>query len=140
MGRTGTNLNKLSHCILAFCLFLSLTAYAGDFQFRYIHSEDDLPEEICSHWKKGDLLVTDGDFLLLVGGTSRMLKSAMAYYPTTSAKGNIISFVPFGKDIHSDLGIGAPRINIKGKSENLSYDTMKAIQDNNSDDSFFCQA
>jgi predicted metal-dependent phosphoesterase TrpH len=136
----GIKLKKLSKFLLAIFLFLPLAMNAGDFQFNYIKTADDLPEEFSRHCEKGDLLVTDGEFYLLVGGTPRIMKSALAYYPNTGAKGNILSFVPVGENIHSNLDIGAPRINIKGKSKNLTYNAVKAIDDKNTDESFFLEA
>lgn len=114
--------------------------YAGEFRFRYIDSPDDLRGEFTSHGKKGDLLVTDGKFILLVGGTSRTMKSALAHYPMTRAKGDILSFVPVGENILSDLDIGAPRIFHKGKSENLSYDAIHMVGEKNGEDPFVLEA
>lgn len=126
--------------ILACILFLPFTMYAGEFRFRYIDSPDDLRGEFTSHGKKGDLLVTDGKFILLVGGTSRTMKSALAHYPMTRAKGDILSFVPVGENILSDLDIGAPRIFHKGKSENLSYDAIHMVGEKNGEDPFVLEA
>lgn len=137
MNKKGNILIKL--CFAVF-LCIPLTLNAGDFQFKYINTAEDLPEELGSHWEKGDLLVTDGEFLLLFGGKPRVLKSALTSYPNTRARGNILSFIPAGKNLRSDLDIGAPRINIKGKRKYLSYDSIKAIEDKNTDDSFFLEA
>lgn len=124
--------------VFFFCFSLSL--YAEEFRFKNIDTAEDLPEEFCSMWKKGDLLVTDGKFLLLFGGTSRILRSSLSLYPNTRARGNILSFVPAGKNLRSDLDIGAPRISLNKKRKYVTYDSIKIINDQKFDNSVSLEA
>jgi len=100
---------------------------AAEFQVKVIKSENDLPEKFCSHWAKGDFLIFDGKNLTLIGGAKRPLKN-LSNYPGVNAMGSIISFVPAGKKIASNLNIGSPVIRIKTKREYLTYTSIKPLK------------
>ncbi len=110
-----------------FSLLIPFLLQAAEFQVKVIKSEDDLPEKFCSHWEKGDFLIFDGKNLTLIGGAKRRLKD-LTNYPKGDAMGSIISFVPAGKKIESNLNIGSPAIKIKRKREYLTYNSVKPLK------------
>ena len=112
---------------MVFSLLIPFILQAAEFQVKVIKSEDDLPEKSCSHWEKGDFLIFDGKNLALIGGAKRPLKN-LSSYPGVNAMGNIISFVPAGKKIASNLNIGSPIIRIKRKREYLTYTSVKPLK------------
>ena len=113
---------------MAFALLIPFLLQAAEFQVKVITSEDDLPEKFCSHWEKGDFLIFDGKNLTLIGGAKRRLKD-LTNYPEGDAMGSIISFVPAGKKIASNLNIGSPYIRIKRKREYLTYSSVKPLKE-----------
>jgi hypothetical protein len=113
--------------IMVFSLLIPFLLQAAEFQVKVIKSEDDLPEKFCSHWEKGDFLIFDGKNLTLIGGAKRRLKN-LSNYPGVNAMGSIISFVPAGKKIASNLNIGSPYIRIKRKREYLTYTSVKPLK------------
>ncbi|NIO48034.1 MAG: hypothetical protein GTN73_01145 [Candidatus Aminicenantes bacterium] len=114
--------------IVAFSLLIPFLLQAAEFQVKVIKSEDDLPEKFCSHWEKGDFLIFNGKNLALIGGAKRRLKN-LTNYPTGDAMGSIISFVPAGKKIVSNLNIGSPYIRIKRKREYITYTSVKPLKE-----------
>ncbi len=114
--------------ITVFSLLIPFLLQAAEFQVKVIKSEDDLPEKFCSHWEKGDFLIFDGKNLTLIGGAKRRLKD-LTNYPEGDAMGSIISFVPAGKKIESNLNIGSPYIRIKRKREYLTYSSVKPLKE-----------
>lgn len=78
---------------IIFFLIVPLFLYGAEFQVKVIKSADDLPEKLCSHWKAGDFLIFDGKFLILIGGTSRPIRT-LNNYVGANALGSIISFIP----------------------------------------------
>jgi hypothetical protein len=113
--------------ITVFSLLIPFLLQAAEFQVKVIESEDDLPEKFCSHWEKGDFLIFDEENLALIGGVKRRMKR-LINYPEGDAMGSIISFVPAGKKISSDLNIGSPIIKIKRKTEYLTYNSIKPLK------------
>jgi len=113
---------------MVFALLIPFLLQAAEFQVKVIKSEDDLPEKSCSHWEKGDFLIFDGKNLTLIGGAKRRMKN-LSNYPGVNAMGSIISFVPAGKKIASNLNIGSPYIRIKRKREYLTYSSVKPLKE-----------
>ena len=116
-------------------LLLPLSIQSAEFQVKIIESEDDLPEKFCSIWEKGDYLITDGEFLILIGGTSRRLYSNNYYY-IADARGNLISMVPAGKKQKSKMAVGAPDLRIDGKRTLIDYTSVEPSKINAEDGSF----
>lgn len=117
----------------ALCLLGSFLLGA-DLNVKVIQSEKDLPEKFCSLWKNGDLLVSDGQFLLLVGGSARPQITQVGY-PAPDAMGSILGFVPAGRKLQSALNIGAPQIRIKTKTDYVAYKAVTPGPKNPSDGS-----
>lgn len=104
---------------LLFSLFLYLQA--ADFQVKKIMGDNDLPENFCSVWQKGDYLISDGKFLAILGASSRPMGLSTGNYMTDNAMGSILSFVPTGQNLKCDMAIGSPRIRIKEKRQYIYY-------------------
>lgn len=113
--------------IITLFLIIPFFLYSGEFQVKVIKSADDLPEELCSHWKAGDILISDGKYLALIGGTSRPIRTANNYVQA-DAMGSIISFVPAGKNIKNNLNIGSPVIRIDDKRHYLIYSSVEPLK------------
>ncbi len=113
---------------MVFCLVIPFLLQGAEFQVKVIKSTDDLPEKFCTIWQSGDLLISDGKNLTLIGGVKRRLKDILNY-PGGNAMGSIISFVPAGKKLESNLNIGSPVIKIKNKREYLTYTSIKPLKE-----------
>ena len=86
---------KRSKILLVFIIFLSIpiALAADEFQVKIIESKSDLPENFCPIWSQGDYLITDGSYLVLIGGKSRRLYSNNNYY-VADALGSLVGMVP----------------------------------------------
>lgn len=113
---------------IAFFLLVPLFLQGTEFQVKVIKTVDDLPEKFCSNWKSGDILVSDGKILALIGGSKRTWNT-LTNYPTANAMGSIISFVPAGKKLESILNIGSPVFRIKKKREYLTYSSVTPLKE-----------
>ncbi len=112
-----------------FALFLlasPLLLRAG-FEVKIIQSPKDLPEPFCSLGQRGDILLRDGRSYALIGASPRLLITS-ANYPTGNAMGNILSFVPSGKNLASDLNIGSPALRIKDKTHYVVYSDIGQVK------------
>ncbi len=110
--------------ILLVLLLMPFFIQAEEFQVKIIESKDDLPENFCSIWEKGDYLITDGEYLILIGGTSRRLYSNNYYY-IADARGSLISMVPADKKQTSKMAVGAPDLRIEGKRILIDYTSIE---------------
>ena len=114
---------------------LPFSIMAAEFQVKIIESENDLPEKFCPIWEKGDYLITDGEYLILIGGTSRRLYSNNYYY-IADARGSLISMVPAGNKQKSKMAVGAPDLRIDGKRSLIPYTSVEPGKINDKDGSF----
>ncbi|MCJ7582701.1 MAG: hypothetical protein MUP98_19465, partial [Candidatus Aminicenantes bacterium] len=121
--------------IILALLLIPLSIQSAEFQIKIIESEADLPENFCSIWEKGDYLITDGEFLILIGGTSRRLYSNNYYY-IADAQGSLISMVPAGKKQKSEMAVGAPNLALDGKRIMIDYTSIDPGKMNAEDGSF----
>jgi len=110
--------------LILFFLSIPLLLLGEEFEVKTIQSSGDLPEKICKQWKRGDFLISDGKYLALIGGAARPLKPTLTN-PRANARGSILSFVPAGKNLVSDLGIGTPVIKISHRMKFLTYSSLK---------------
>ncbi len=110
--------------ILVLCLPILL--FGAEFKVKVIKSGADLPESFNTLWKVGDVLVSDGQNLVLFGGTDRVLKSYYRY-SIEHTLGSVLDYVPKGKGFKSDLVIGSPYIRIKNKKQYLGYSSFSVI-------------
>ncbi len=111
-----------------FLLFIPFLLQAAEVQVRVIKDANDLPEKFCRIWEKGDLLISDGKHLAVIGGVNRPLHDILNF-PASNAMGSILSFVPAGKALVSDLSIGSPAIRIKNKKIYLAYSSVRQVKE-----------
>lgn len=99
---------------------MPFSLFAAEFQVKIIENESDLPEKFCPIWEKGDFLITDGKYLVLMGGKSRRLYSNNNYY-VANALGNLIGMVPANLGQKSKMSVGAPYFRIDGERKFIDY-------------------
>ncbi len=122
-------------------LFFLIPAFllATDFQMKVIQSEEDLPEKFCTIWKSGDYLISNGKNLALIGGVKRYLLSS-SNYPIADAQGCIISLTPAGKNLVSDLVVGAPNMRIQDKKQDVFYSSITPFKEQSPNGTFAVEA
>jgi len=111
--------------VMSFCLLFSYCAQSPDVDVKKIEEEKDLPEQFCTVWEKGDILVSDGKYLAIFGASSRPLRLSSGNYATDNAMGSILSFVPAGQDLRCEMAIGSPDIRIKDQRHYVYYTSVK---------------
>jgi hypothetical protein len=97
-----------------------------EFTIQKISEKGDLPESFCPAFEEGDYLVSDGKYLILIGGSSRMLQSILNY-PAGDAMGSIIGFVPAGKKLAGNLIAGTPFVRINEEIQEVKYKSIQPI-------------
>lgn len=114
-------------------LFLSIPFFlrASEWQVKIIKDADDLPEKFCTTGKKGDYFISDGKYLVLLGGVQRPLRSHLLNFPASNAMGSILGFVPAGESLISNLSIGSPTLRIKERRKYPAYSSLERIKENN---------
>ncbi|MFB0566685.1 MAG: CehA/McbA family metallohydrolase [Candidatus Aminicenantaceae bacterium] len=120
-------LSKYSLCSgLVFFLIIAIQLQGNELTVKVIENTEDLPHEFSRIWKTGDILISDGKNLALIGGAKRPLKT----FHAVNAMGSILSFIPAKENLVSDLGIGAPMISIKYKRKYPIYSSLKQLKKN----------
>ena len=111
---------------LFFLLSIGPSLWAQEIEVKTIADVNDLPERFCPVFEKGDYLISDGKYLILIGGTSRNLQSILNY-PAGNAMGSIIGFVPAGKNLTGNLIAGAPIVWIDEERQEVEYHSVKPV-------------
>jgi len=114
--------------LIALFFFLAFYLPAAEIQVKVIKSAEDLPEQFCSLWQKGDFLLSDGKILVIIGASSRSVKN-MLNYLSPDLLGTILSFVPAGKNLESNLVIGPPVLRRKDRREELAYASILPLKE-----------
>lgn len=104
-------------------VLLGAVLYGADLTVKVVQSESDLPEKFSTIWKPGDMVASDGQYLLLIGGSRRPQITQMGY-PAPDAMGSILGFLPAGKRLQATVNIGAPQLRIKNKTEYAVYKSV----------------
>lgn len=131
--------------ILSFLSVLSVMMIMGSFllgkelTIQKITEKGDLPESFCTSVEDGDYLVSDGKYLILIGGSSRTLQSILNY-PAADAMGSIIGFVPAGKKAVGDLIAGTPYVWIDEKKQEVKYTSIQPVSSKGADGPMVMQA
>ncbi len=124
-------MKKFKFQIFFILLIFSFQFLKGEyFQIRIIKDEKDLPESFCSIWQAGDYLIKTNNYYVIIGGTHRRYNDFLNY-PSGSAYGSILSFVPAGENLINDLCAGSPVIAMNGKRDYPSYNSLKQIETEN---------
>jgi len=136
----GSNMKVLRTCFFLFLLvFLSSLLKGQEFQVKILNSKSDLPENFCTLGEKGDYFITNGKYLVLIGGTERTLQTILNY-PAADVKGNLIGFAPAGEHLVSDMIIGSPYLRIKDDRKYISYNAVKFPQQQSTQGEFVIHA
>ena len=128
-------------CLISFLLFiLSTSLLSGEeFEIKTIADKMDLPEKFCTLGEKGDYFISDGKYLILIGGTSRTLYSILNY-PAADAMGSIIGFAPTGKNLVGDTIIGSPYFRIDEERKPIRYASVKPVPEKEADGALMIRA
>jgi hypothetical protein len=113
--------------LFVFLIFGS-SVYAQEIAVKTIADENDLPESFCSAFERGDYLVSDGKYLVLIGGTTRNLQSILNY-PAGDALGSIIGFVPAGKNLMGNVLAGPPIVWIGEERQEVKYSSIRPVSE-----------
>ncbi|UCC38210.1 MAG: CehA/McbA family metallohydrolase [Candidatus Aminicenantes bacterium] len=124
---------------ITFFLIVPLFLYGAEFQVKVIKGADDLPEEFCSHWKAGDILISDGKYLTIIGGTERPIRT-LNNYVRANAMGSIISFVPAGKNLLNNLNIGSPVFKINERRKYITFSSVEHLKESLQGDTLIFEA
>jgi len=119
-------MQKLILSCLSVMLIMGSFLFGEEFIVQKIAKKGDLPESFCTAVEEGDYFVSDGKYLILIGGSSRMLQSVLNY-PVSDAMGSIIGFVPAGKSLVGNLIAGAPVIRINEERQEVKYDSIQPV-------------
>jgi hypothetical protein len=122
-------------------LILIMGSFLGgkEITIQRISEKRDLPEDFCTAFKEGDILVSDGGHLILIGGTSRSLQSILNY-PAADALGCIVGFVPAGKNLTGDLIAGAPMVRIGEERHDIRYDSVHPVSEKEGEETAVVEA
>ena len=87
-----------------------------------------LTEAIYPRWQPGDRQIEFGNYLVVLGGASR---TAYTYlnYPIANTFGCLLSFVPAGQGLVSDICIGAPYLRLRGIKEPVKYTQVEQVEE-----------
>jgi len=105
---------------LSLLLALTLSQASAGTEVKVLNSLQDLPEKFSSSALKGDILISGGKALALLGGSSRLLHNNINY-PTSNALGSLIGFGPAGLRARADVNIGSPLLRFKDKSVQVAF-------------------
>lgn len=119
-------MNKFFLSFLAVALIMGTFLQGEECKILKITDESDLPEKFCHSWQKGDYLVSDGKYLILIGASSRTLQSILNY-PVGNAMGSIIGFVPAGKGLVGDVIAGPPDLRINDERQEIRYTSLRPL-------------
>ena len=132
-------MKKFSFFCISVMLIVSSFLMGEDITVRKISEKRDLPENFCTAFQEGDYLVSDGKYLILIGGTSRNLQSILNY-PAADALGSIIGFAPSGKKLTGDLMTGTPVVRIDGKRYEINYNSVRPVSENGAEETLVIEA
>jgi hypothetical protein len=108
---------------LAAALLTNPHLRGAEFEVKVIQGPADLPPGFSTLAQKGDYLLSDGEFLVLLGASPRLVVTS-ANYPHGQAMGSVIGFGPQGKSVSGDLNFGAPVLRIKDKTRFVAYSRL----------------
>ena len=113
--------------LISLCLLVGFFSCVSDLsaQVKVIETESDLTGNFCSIWKLGDYLLNDGQYVAVIGNSSRTLRLSYGNYPTDDALGTILSFIPAGKESPCNMNIGLPDLRLKEKRKYLFYSMIE---------------
>jgi hypothetical protein len=124
---------------LSVMLIIGSFLFGEEFTIQKITEKGDLPESFCTSVEEGDYFLSDGKYLILIGGSSRTLQSILNY-PAADAMGSIIGFVPAGKNLVGDMIVGTPYVRIDEKRQDVNYDSIQPLSAKGADGALVIEA
>ena len=109
--------------VLAAVLMGGFYLPGAEFEVKVIQSPSDLPPGFSTLAQKGDYLVGDGRFVVLLGASPRLVVTS-GNYPHGQAMGSILGLGPSGRGVCGDLNFGAPVLRIKAKTHYVTYSRL----------------
>jgi hypothetical protein len=119
--------------------FLTPLLHGQEFEIRTVADKHDIPEKLYTLGEKGDYFITDGRYVILIGGTSRTLYSILNY-PAADAMGSIIGFAPAAKNSAGDTIVGSPSLRIDEKRKDINYTWVTPEPDRDADGALVVRA
>jgi hypothetical protein len=105
-------------------VFLNGVHLAGaEFVVKVIQGSADLPSGFSTLAQKGDFLLDDGPFIILLGASPRLVVTS-SNYPHGQAMGSILGFGLKGQDSNGDLNFGMPVLRTRGKTHYPTYSRL----------------
>ncbi|MFZ2052885.1 MAG: CehA/McbA family metallohydrolase [Candidatus Aminicenantales bacterium] len=115
---------RMTRILLGAALIISGIAAEGlfgaQFEIKTIQSPAEVPPGFSTLAQKGDLLLDDGRWLILLGASPRLVITSNNY-PHGQAMGSILGFGPLDQGVCGDLNFGAPVLRIKDKTHYVTY-------------------
>jgi len=112
-------------CLILFIFFIPL-ALQGAIEIKSLSGQEGLPEPFSKVSRKGDLLISDGRFLAIVGATRRPMRNQMNH-PAPDAMGSLLAIVPAGKSLVNDVQVGAPVLRFKRDTVFPVYSSVRSV-------------
>jgi hypothetical protein len=105
---------------LALLFFGGRNLFGAEFEVKAIQGPADLPSGSTTLAQKGDYLLDDGRFLVLLGASPRLVVTS-SHYPHGQAMAALLGFGLKGQGSNIDLNFGAPVLRIKEKTHYVTY-------------------
>jgi hypothetical protein len=99
---------------------------AAEFAVKVIPSPADLPSGFSTLAQKGDYLLDDGKFLVLLGASPRLVVTS-SHYPHGQAMASLLGFGLKGQSSNGDLNFGMPLLRIKEKTHYVAYARLDQV-------------
>jgi hypothetical protein len=114
-----------AHILAALAVvFLSGPYLRGtEFEVKVVQSPADLPPGFSTLAQKGDYLLSDGKYVVLLGASPRLVVTSMNY-PHGQAMGSVLGLGPTGQGVCGDLNFGAPVLRVKDKTHYVTYSRL----------------
>jgi len=93
------------------------------FEVKVVQSPADLPSGFSTLAQKGDYLLSDGKYLVLLGASPRLVVTS-GNYPHGQAMGSVLGLGPAGRAVCGDLNFGAPVLRVKDKTHYVAYSRL----------------
>jgi hypothetical protein len=93
------------------------------FEVKVVQSPADLPPGFSTLAQKGDYLLSNGKYLVLLGASPRLVVTS-GNYPHGQAMGSVLGLGPAGRAVCGDLNFGAPVLRVKDKTHYVAYSRL----------------
>lgn len=94
---------------------------SAEFKVRTVQGPADLPAGFSNLAQKGDLLIDDGHWLILLGVSPRTEPVTSGNYPRNLARGSVLGLGPLDGGVSGDLTFGAPVLRVGERTHYVSY-------------------